>query len=41
MIRLETGAQQVRAIKFYERQGFYRIAPLAGDADDVWMEMSL
>jgi putative acetyltransferase len=41
MIRLETGAQQTRAIKFYERQGFYRIAPLAGDADDVWMEMSL
>lgn len=40
-IRLETGDKQTRAIKFYERQGFHRIAPLEGDEHDVWMELSL
>ena len=40
-IRLETGEKQTRAIKFYERQGFRRIAPLEGDEHDVWMELSL
>jgi putative acetyltransferase len=40
-IRLETGAQQTRALRFYERQGFRRIPTGAGEQDDVWMEMQL
>ena len=41
LIRLETGNQQLRAIKFYERLGFSRITPFDETNHDVFMEMKL
>ena len=40
-IRLETGAQQTCAIKFYERVGFRHIKPFDDSDHDVFMEMPL
>ncbi|MBI5034490.1 MAG: GNAT family N-acetyltransferase [Chloroflexi bacterium] len=40
-VRLETDNRQARAIKFYERLGFYRIAPFDETDHDVFMEMKL
>jgi putative acetyltransferase len=40
-IRLETGPEQTRAIRFYERLGFHRIPTVEGDEEDVFMEMAL
>ena len=40
-VRLETDNRQDRAIKFYERLGFYRIAPFDESDHDVFMERKL
>ena len=41
-IRLETGEQHSRAIRFYERLGFHHVVPFGDGADHhVFMEMAL
>jgi putative acetyltransferase len=41
LVRLSTSQQQVRAINFYKRVGFYEIPARDDEWDDVWMELKL
>jgi len=41
LVRLSTSHQQLRAINFYKRVGFYEIPAGDDEWDDVWMELKL
>ncbi len=41
LVRLSTSHQQLRAISFYKRVGFYEIPAGDDQWDDVWMELKL
>ncbi len=40
-VRLQTGEEQVRALAFYKRLGFYQIPSYNGDNDEVSLEIRL
>ena len=40
-VRLQTSPEQVRALKFYRRVGFYEIPSYNADVDEISMEMKL
>jgi putative acetyltransferase len=40
-VRLQTGQEQVRALAFYKKLGFYKIPSYNGDEDEISLELRL